>query len=555
MEVVKLSIKLGSPEEQRAIAITADGKHHSYGQLLQSAFKLSSSLLQSAQPTRDATSADDGQLAASRVGIMAKPCAEFVAGIWATWLNGAVAVPLALSYPEAELMHVFVDSDISLVISTEEHRDLLQGVAQKCSVRYYPLPSVPSLSNSSEGEAVKDSVSFGNIVAEVKRISSAVEGENPALILYTSGTTGKPKGVVHTHASIGAQVRMLAESWEYTASDRFLHCLPLHHILNHLKFQFYFCSSDINIEVDFMPKFSTRGVWQRWRESYASEGKKVDPNITVFSGVPTMYVRLLQGYDTMDAKLQKISCNAARQLRLMMCGSSALPEPVMEKWEQVTGLRLLERYGMTEFVMALSNPLHGERRAGFVGKPLPGVQVLIAEEAEAEAGVGELCISSPAMFKEYWRKPEVTKESFRDDGFFKTGDTVTIVDGYVKILGRTSVDIVKSGGYKLSALEIEAVLLEHPAIAECAVMGLPDKDYGEIISAVVVAHEELMANAAAKSQAILTLQELQKWAQDRMAPYKIPHQLQVWESLPRNAMGKVNKKELKAILLNTTINN
>jgi len=307
--------------------------------------------------------------------------------------------------------------------------------------------------------------------------------------------------------------------------------------------------------VDFMPKFSTRGVWQRWRESYASEGKKVEPNITVFSGVPTMYVRLLQGYDTMDAKLQKISSNAARQLRLMMCGSSALPEPVMEKWEQVTGLRLLERYGMTEFVMALSNPLHGERRAGFVGKPLPGVKVLIAEEAEAEAGVGELCISSPAMFKEYWRKPEVTKESFRDDGFFKTGDTVTIVDGYVKILGRTSVDIVKSGGYKLSALEIEAVLLEHPAIAECAVMGLPDKDYGEIISAVVVAHEELMANAAAKSQTILTLQELQKWARDRMAPYKIPHQLQVWESLPRNAMGKVNKKELKAILLNTTINN
>ncbi|KAH8949670.1 hypothetical protein BDL97_10G043600 [Sphagnum fallax] len=311
----------------------------------------------------------------------------------------------------------------------------------------------------------------------------------------------------------------------------------------------------VGASVDFMPKFSTRGVWQRWRESYASEGKKVEPNITVFSGVPTMYVRLLQGYDTMDAKLQKISSNAARQLRLMMCGSSALPEPVMEKWEQVTGLRLLERYGMTEFVMALSNPLHGERRAGFVGKPLPGVQVLIAEEAEAEAGVGELCISSPAMFKEYWRKPEVTKESFRDDGFFKTGDTVTIVDGYVKILGRTSVDIVKSGGYKLSALEIEAVLLEHPAIAECAVMGLPDKDYGEIISAVVVAHEELMANAAAKSQAILTLQELQKWAQDRMAPYKIPHQLQVWESLPRNAMGKVNKKELKAILLNTTINN
>lgn len=186
--------------------------------------------------------------------------------------------------------------------------------------------------------------------------------------------------------------------------------------------------------VEFLPKFSTSEVWQCLRDSSSNLEMKTQKPITVFSGVPTMYVRLLQGFNTMDTEAQKACSFAARNLRLMMCGSSALPQPVMEKWETVTGHCLLERYGMTEFGMAISNPLNGERRPGYVGKPFPGVEVRIAAD---ETGVGELYVKSPGMFSEYWRQPEVTKNAFTEDGFFETGDTATMENDYIRILGRT----------------------------------------------------------------------------------------------------------------------
>ncbi|KAJ6309006.1 hypothetical protein OIU76_018574 [Salix suchowensis] len=306
--------------------------------------------------------------------------------------------------------------------------------------------------------------------------------------------------------------------------------------------------------VEFMPKFSVRGVWQRWRESYPPNGSKADDAITVFTGVPTIYSRLIQGYEAMDPDQQAASASAARQLRLTMSGSSALPLPVMQEWEAITGHRLLERYGMTEFVMAISNPLRGVRKAGTVGKPFPGVQVKIAEDPNENdtTGVGELCIRSPSMFKEYWKLPSefnyiiVTEDSFTDDGFFRTGDAGKIdEDGYYVILGRTSADIMKVGGYKLSALEIESALLEHPVVAECCVLGLPDKTYGEAVCAIIVPVEA--AKRKQESSAI-SLEELCEWAKDKLAPYKLPTRLFLWESLPRNAMGKVNKKELKKVL-------
>ncbi|KAL5729163.1 putative CoA ligase ccl8 [Ranunculus cassubicifolius] len=305
--------------------------------------------------------------------------------------------------------------------------------------------------------------------------------------------------------------------------------------------------------VEFMPKFSVRGIWQRWRESFPVDGTKVDDAITVFTGVPTMYTRLLQGYDAMDPELQATSASAASKLRLMMCGSSALPYPVMVQWENITGHRLLERYGMTEFVMALSNPLKGMRKGGTVGKPFPGIQVkIISEDGSEDAeGVGELCVNSPSLFKEYWKLPQVTKESFIDGGFFKTGDTVKVdEDGYCVILGRTSADIMKVGGYKLSALDIEAVLLEHPVVSECCVLGIPDKAYGESVCAIIVPEENAKKSGQDECKPALTLEQLQTWAKEKLAPYKIPTSLYLWESLPRNAMGKVNKKELKKVLVN-----
>ncbi|MED6112640.1 putative CoA ligase ccl8 [Stylosanthes scabra] len=523
-----------------SVAIRADQNSYSYKQLILSAQKISNILCGSDIKT--------GNLGGARIGIVAKPSAEFVAGILGTWFSGGVAVPLALSYPEPELLHVIHNSDVSTILSTEDHSELMQGLANKTSSQFFHLP--PVLTKSSGKSRDEDSQNGEIDVDRIFQDNIEKPSEDPALILYTSGTTGKPKGVVHTHRSIAAQVQTLANAWEYTSADKFLHCLPLHHV--HGLFNALFAPLYAGSSVEFMPKFSVRGIWQRWRESYPSEGSKADDAITVFTGVPTMYTRLIQGYHAMDPELQATSASAARNLRLMMCGSSALPQPVMQEWEAITGHRLLERYGMTEFVMALSNPLKGERKPGTVGKPFPGIEVKILVDEDSgkdKTKVGELCVKSPSSFKEYWKLPEITKESFTEDGFFKTGDAVTTdEDGYYIILGRTNADIIKAGGYKLSALEIESVILEHQAVSECCVLGLPDKDYGEVVGAIIVPEADVKRKRDEESKPVLSLEELSTWAKDKIAPYKIPTKLFVWDSLPRNAMGKVNKKELKKIL-------
>ncbi|XP_068652022.1 probable CoA ligase CCL8 [Aristolochia californica] len=553
MEVIKAAAKHSSSAHE-SIALRVDQKSYTYSQLISSAWKISSILNSRNLKKTDENNKNENSsseinvsggrryLDGARIGVVAKPSAEFVAGMLGTWFGGGVAVPLALSYPEVELFHVMNDADISMLLSTEEHQELMENVATKCAAQFSLIPSVPSFSSES---------SMPKVDVEDVETSRTLKGEDPALIIYTSGTTGKPKGVVHTHQSILAQVQILTKAWDYSAADQFLHCLPLHHV--HGLFNALLAPLYAGYVVEFMPKFSVRGIWQRWRESYPTDGSKVDDAITVFTGVPTMYTRLLQGYETMDSEQQAHSASAACQLRLMMCGSSALPYPVMLQWESITGHRLLERYGMTEFVMALSNPLRGVRKGGTVGKPLPGVQVKILSEEGSEndsMGVGELCVKSPSLFKEYWKQPVVTKESFIDEGFFKTGDTVKVdEEGYYIILGRTSADIMKVGGYKLSALEIEAVLLEHPVVSECCVLGLPDKDYGEVVCAVIVPVADAKRRGAEDLKPVLNLGELQEWAKEKLAPYKIPTRLFLWDSLPRNAMGKVNKKELKKMLV------
>ncbi|XP_027344505.1 malonate--CoA ligase isoform X2 [Abrus precatorius] len=538
MEVVK-AIAKQEPAAPDSVAIRADQKSYSYKQLISSAQKISDLLR--------GNDVKSGSLGGPRIGIVAKPSVEFVAGILGIWLSGGVAVPLATSYPEVELLYVINNSDVSAILSTEDHSELMQSIADKSSSQFFHLPPVKSSEKSRDEHFQNGEIDADRIFLDDIGRSS----EDPALILYTSGTTGKPKGVVHTHRSIISQVQTLTKAWEYTSSDQFLHCLPLHHVhglFNGLMAPLYAGST-----VEFLPKFSVRGVWQRWRESYPTAGSNADDAITVFTGVPTIYARLIQGYHAMDPELQAASASAAGNLRLMMCGSSALPQPVMQEWEAITGHRLLERYGMTEFVMAMSNPLRGERKAGTVGKPFPGVQVKIIADEESgndNTGGGELCIKSPSLFKEYWKLPEVTKESFTDDGFFKTGDAVTTdEDGYYIILGRTNADIIKAGGYKLSALEIESVIIEHPTVSECCVLGLPDKDYGEIVGAIIVPKPDVKRKRDEESKPALSLEELSTWAKDKIAPYKIPTQLMLWDSLPRNAMGKINKKELKKLLV------
>ncbi|XP_052182299.1 probable CoA ligase CCL8 isoform X2 [Diospyros lotus] len=546
MEVVKAVARLGSSSCE-TIAIRADQKSYTYSHLISSAWRISRLLCNADLDTVDGTRQND-HLSGARIGIVAKPSAEFVACMLGTWFSGAVAVPLALSYPEAELLHVMHDSDISMILSTEDHAELMQNVATKSAARFSLIPPVPFIPSKTT-EHDKSGTGEMDVSKILDRIdnSKKIQDDDPALIVYTSGTTGKPKGVVHTHQGILTQAQMLTNAWEYTSADQFLHCLPLHHV--HGLFNALLAPLYAGSTVEFIPKFSVRGIWQRWRESYPKDGTKADDAITVFTGVPTMYTRLIQGYEAMDPDLKEASALAASKLRLMMSGSSALPYPVMQQWEIITGHCLLERYGMTEFVMAISNPLRGLRKGGTVGHPFPGVEAKILVEdgtGDDMTGVGELCIRSPSLFKEYWKLPEVTKESFIDGGFFKTGDAVKVdEDGYYVILGRTSADIMKVGGYKLSALEIESALLEHPAVSECCVLGLPDKDYGEAVSAIIVPEEETKKKREEELEPALSLEELCTWAKERIAPYKLPTRLFLWETLPRNAMGKVNKKELK----------
>jgi malonyl-CoA/methylmalonyl-CoA synthetase len=259
-------------------------------------------------------------------------------------------------------------------------------------------------------------------------------------------------------------------------------------------------------------------------------------DITVFTAVPTIYSRLIASWDAAPPDLQRRRADGVRGLRLMMSGSAALPVHVFERWRDITGHTLLERYGMTEIGMALSNPLAGERRPGTVGLPLPTVDVHLVDEdgiEVAEGQPGEVEVDGPTVFREYWQRPDETRAAFRN-GWFRTGDMAVVEQGYYRLLGRTSVDIIKTGGFKVSALEIEEVLRTHGDIAECAVVGVADDEWGERVSAAV----ELKAGAS------LGLTDLQAWARTLLAPYKVPRALTVVQALPRNAMGKVVKPQV-----------
>jgi malonyl-CoA/methylmalonyl-CoA synthetase len=350
------------------------------------------------------------------------------------------------------------------------------------------------------------------------------DADRPATLVYTSGTTGRPKAVVTTHGMLEAQVASLVEAWEWTSADRTLLVLPLHHV--HGIVNVVLSARAAGAVCEFLPRFDAAAALARLESG----------EITVFSAVPTIYHRLIAMWDEApDDVRQRWSVGAAKA-RLMMCGSAALPVLTLERWRAITGHTLLERYGMTELGMALSNPLHGDRRPGSVGQPLPRVHVRIVDEAGAEVGEdvpGDLEVRGPTVFREYWHRPEATRDAFRGD-WFRTGDVAVLERGAYRLLGRRNIDIIKTGGHKISALEIEEVLRLHPGVADCAVVGLPDAEWGERVCVAV----ELRPSAA------LSLDDVQAWASARLAPVKVPRALRCVAALPRNAMGKVIKKEV-----------
>lgn len=462
-------------------------------------------------------------LGGQRVVLLCEAGYDYVRAQWAVWRSNGIFVPLCTTHPGSELEYVMRDSEASIAISDKHFESVLKPLAEQQKMKYLCLD-----------EVVADATANANAMFREHPHYDPFDINRNAMIIYTSGTTGRPKGVVTTHANIEAQVLTMINPWEWTSRDHILHVLPLHHV--HGVINVLTCALWSGAVCEMMPKFDAKTVWQQFMKDDISDRR----SLNLFMAVPTIYAKLIEEYDRMPPEQQKLATKACQRFRVMVSGSMALPESIMKRWQVISsGQVLLERYGMTEIGMALSNPLHGERIPGSVGVPLPSVNVKIVD-METEKTVtfgspGELRIKGPTVFKEYWKRPEATRDAFDKEGFFKTGDIAVLENGRYRILGRSSVDIIKRGGYKISALDIERVLLEHEDIAECAVIGIDDEMWGQQIAAIV---------ALKKGAVGLDLVSLRNWAQPHLAKYKLPDQLIVLDTIPRNAMGKINKKEL-----------
>jgi malonyl-CoA/methylmalonyl-CoA synthetase len=484
------------------IAIVDSGGTHTYAELLAASARLAGTLLAGRQDLDEA-----------RVAFLTPADFSYAAVQWGVWRAGGIAVPLATSHPPPEWEYVLRDAGAELAVVAPEFLDLFRPVAELAGVR--ELSTEQALAGPS------------------RTALPTLAPQRRAMMVYTSGTTGRPKGVVTTHANLASQVTSLIEAWGWVPDDRILLVLPLHHV--HGIVNVLTCALWAGAICEMLLTFDAELVWDRLASG----------QLTLFMAVPTIYRKLIAAWDAAPAERQLAWSAGSSGLRLMVSGSAALPVQTLERWRDISGHTLLERYGMTEIGMALSNPLDGERRPGFVGTPLPGVEVRLVDEqgrTVPPGTPGEIEVRGGSVFLEYWGRPEATREAFRD-GWFRTGDVAVLEDGAYRILGRNSVDIIKTGGYKVSALEIEEVLRTHPDVGECAVVGVEDPEWGERVAVAV----ELRGGGS------LDLETLKGWSKNRLAPYKIPRALRVVTALPRNAIGKVTKPEVAALFRGGTV--
>ena len=470
-----------------------------------------------------------------RVAFLLTPGFPWVAAQWGIWQAGGVAVPLPLNSTRPELEYFIDDTAASTLLFDASTAPLLAPIAAARGMR--------ALSLSHDQLRVRPPEELPDTTPGITDMNMDMNNDRRAMILYTSGTTSRPKGVVTTHANITAQIMSMVEAWEWSADDRIVLCLPLHHV--HGIVNVVSCALWSGATCQMLERFDPNAVWD-----HIASG-----SVTLFMAVPTIYVKLIAAWDRASPERRADLSRACAGLRLMVSGSAALPVSTLQRWQEISGHTLLERYGMTEIGMALSNPFRGERVPGSVGKPLPSVEVqLVGENGEpvAPGTPGEIEVRGPSVFAEYWGKPETTRAAFRD-GWFRTGDTAVVENGVYRILGRTNIDILKTGGHKVSALEIEEALRQHPAIAECAVVGVPDPEWGERVAAAVVLKDVLkevlrdVLNDARNDDDALDLPSLRTWAKELLAAHKLPSRLLVLDALPRNAMGKVMKPAVAAL--------
>ncbi|MGW8743808.1 acyl-CoA synthetase [Streptomyces sp. NPDC055794] len=436
--------------------------------------------------------------AAGRVAVWATPAMETAVAVVAALLAGVPAVPLNPKSGDKELAHILADSEPSLVLAA-------------------PDAELPPALRALERVDV-DTQATGPVPED----RSA--DEDPALVVYTSGTTGPPKGAVIPRRALSTTLDALADAWQWTGDDVLVHGLPLFHVHG--------------LVLGVLGPLR-RGGSVRHLGRFSAEGaaRELNDGATMLFGVPTMYHRIAETLPG-DPELAKALSGA----RLLVSGSAALPVHDHERIAAATGRRVIERYGMTETLMNTSVRADGEPRAGTVGVPLPGVELRLVEEdgtpiAEPDGeSVGEIQVRGPNLFTEYLNRPDATAAAFTGDGFFRTGDmAVRDPDGYVRIVGRKATDLIKSGGYKIGAGEIENALLEHPAVREAAVTGEPDPDLGERIVAWIV---------PADPGAPPALETLADHVAARLAPHKRPRVVRHLDALPRNDMGKIMKRAL-----------
>ena len=415
---------------------------------------------------------------------------------------GVIVVPINVLYRERELGHIVGDAAPKAVaVSDGSSFDRLRTNGTDVDVLQVDELAVEAAAQSA---------------APVD--TSVIDASTPAALIYTSGTTGPAKGAVITHGNLAANTRNIVSAWRISADDRFLLALPLFHVHG----------LGNGVHSWLLTGCRTR-LLERFDRASAAE-TFLDFRPTLFFGVPTMYVRMLE-IEEPEAR------EIGSRLRLCVSGSAPLPVQVLEDFDMRFGQRILERYGMTETLMTLSNPFEGERRAGTVGMPLPGVTTRILDEHGANVAdgiTGELHVKSPTLFAGYWNRPDATKAAFRD-GWFATGDlAVRSDDGYYTLCGRKS-DLIIAGGFNIYPREIEELLAEHPAVAEVAVVGSPDPVKGEVPVAFVVTRSNADQDAGA----------LVAFCRDRLASFKVPREVRFLDTLPRNAMGKIEKKRLQ----------
>ena len=419
---------------------------------------------------------------------------------------GFVYLPLNTAYTKSELRYFLENAEPSLVVCSSHSENLFSEFKNES------LKHVLTLDLNEQGSLIKQS---RGVAAEFETV--ACETDDIAVILYTSGTTGRPKGAMITHGNLAANSLALQEAWGWQKNDVLLHALPIFHIHG----LFVACHNVLlgGSKMLFLEKFDSNVITQ------------LLPKATVFMGVPTFYTRLLDN--------ENFNRDCCGNMRLFISGSAPLLEQTFEDFQQRSGHTILERYGMTETGMNTSNPLMGDRVAGTVGLPLPGVETRIVDENNQtveNTQVGILQVKGDNVFKGYWRMPEKTAEEFTDDNFFITGDMATCnVKGYISIVGRNK-DMVITGGYNVYPKEIELLLDESEGVKESAVIGLAHKDFGEAVTAIVVPDD--INNPP-------NIDSLKSLLKEQLASYKTPKKIIFIEELPRNTMGKVQKNILR----------